>query len=153
MEAFVNMLQDALEHANVVRRRATTMIALLSTTLAFAGCGGDSGTTGPTLSADASLSALQIVTGTLIPIFTSGTTSYTVSVSNGTAFEIVRPTATNVDAKITVNGAPLESGAASSGIALAVGANTITIVVTAADQVTTRAYTIVVTRASTITTS
>jgi hypothetical protein len=146
------MLRNTLEHAKVARRAAMT-IAILSATLTFGGCGSDSGTTGPTLSADASLSALLIDTGTLIPIFTPGTTSYTASVPNGTPFEIVRPSATNVDAKITVNGAPVASGSASPGIALAVGPNTITIVVTAADQVTTRAYTIIVTRASTITTS
>jgi hypothetical protein len=44
------------------------------------------------------------------------------------------------------------SGSASPGIPLAVGANTITVLVTAQDQVTTRAYIIILSRASTITT-
>ncbi|WP_171056436.1 cadherin-like beta sandwich domain-containing protein, partial [Paenibacillus sinopodophylli] len=48
----------------------------------------------------------------------------------------------------TVNGIAVASGAASGDISLSVGSNTITTVVTAEDGITTKTYTLTVTRAA-----
>ena len=92
---------------------------------------------------DATLSALTISSGTLIPSFSSGTTSYKVSVSSGVSSVTVTPTRNESHATITVNGSSVTSGSASGAINLNVGSNTITIVVTAQDS-TTKTYTIIV---------
>ena len=97
------------------------------------------------ISNDATLSALTISSGTLTPSFSSGTTSYTASVSNGTSSVTVTPTRNNANATITVNGSSVSSGSPSGSISLNVGSNTITVVVTAQDS-STNTYTITVTR-------
>ncbi len=80
---------------------------------------------------------------------TSGTTTnYTTSVSNATTSVTVTPTAQDVNATIKVKGVTVSSGTASGSIALTVGANTISTVVTAQNGTTTRTYTITVNRAS-----
>src|SRR5690606_3044710 len=99
------------------------------------------------VSTDASLASLAVSTGTLDPAFATGITSYALDVPNGASSITVTPTATDGSASLTVDGAPLASGAASAPIALAVGDTTIAIVVTAEDGITTQTYTIVVTRA------
>ncbi|MGV7116504.1 cadherin-like beta sandwich domain-containing protein [Paenibacillus kyungheensis] len=96
-------------------------------------------------SSNADLSALSLSAGTLSPTFASGTTSYTASVSNATTSLTVTPTVADSTASVTVNGVAVTSGNASGAIALAVGSNTITTVVTAQDG-TTRTYTLTVTR-------
>ena len=145
----MNWLLNTLHKTPLRHRRTTSAIAIACATLAVSSCGSDeSSTTGPALSSDATLSALQLDTGTLTPAFASATISYTASVPNGTAFEIIRPSASNSAATITVNGAKVASGAASPGTALTVGSNTISVIVTAEDQQTTKAYTIVVNRAA-----
>ena len=98
------------------------------------------------LSADATLSNLVLSPGTLSPPFASNTTSYTAALSNSTASIRVTPTAAQANATITVNGTSVTSGSSSGSIALNVGANTITTIVTAQDGVTTQAYTVTVTR-------
>jgi uncharacterized repeat protein (TIGR02543 family) len=95
----------------------------------------------------ATLSALTLTTATLSPNFASGTTSYTVSVANGTTSITVTPTRTQANATITVNGTAVTSGSASGSISLNVGSNTITVVVTAQDGTTTSTYTVTVSRA------
>ncbi|MBC6414548.1 MAG: cadherin-like beta sandwich domain-containing protein, partial [Chromatiales bacterium] len=118
-------------------------------------------------SSDASLSDLTVSTGTLMPPFMRDTLDYTVEVANATTTITVTPTAnhpsatiavttgtitvtptaTNADATITVEAAEVESGSASSGIALAAGeVTTITVVVTAQDGKTKEHYMIAVTR-------
>jgi len=99
-------------------------------------------------SGNASLATFKISRGTLTPAFSSTTTSYTASVVNGVASMTVTPTAAASTATITVDGTAVVSGDASGSIALAVGSNTITTIVTAPDGVTTQTYTLVVTRAS-----
>ena len=99
------------------------------------------------VSTDASLASLAVSTGTLDPAFATGITSYALDVPNAASSITVTPTATDGSASLTVDGAPLASGAASAPIALAVGDTTIAIVVTAEDGITTQTYTIVVTRA------
>ncbi len=79
---------------------------------------------------------------------TGTTTTYTTSVSNATTSVTVTPTAQDANATIKVNGTTVTSGTASGSIALAVGNNTITTVVTAQDGTTTHTYSITVTRAS-----
>jgi gliding motility-associated-like protein len=98
-------------------------------------------------SANADLSAMSISAGTLAPAFASGTTTYTASVNNATTGITLTPTRAEANATITVNGTAVASGAASGNIALSVGSNTITTVVTAQDGSTTKTYTTTVTRA------
>ena len=98
-------------------------------------------------SGNADLSALSLSSGTLAPAFAAGTTSYTASVSNATTSLTVTPTVTDATASVTVNGVATTSGNASGAIALAVGANTLTTLVTAQDGTTTKTYTVTVTRA------
>ena len=99
-------------------------------------------------STNANLSSLAISQGMLSPSFASGTTSYTASVANNVTSLTVTPTVSNTNATVTVNGATVTSGNASGSIALAVGSNTITTVVTAEDGTTTQTYTVTVTRAA-----
>ena len=66
--------------------------------------------------------------------------------TNSTSSLTVTPTTANSNATVKVNGTTVVSGSASGGIALTVGANTITTVVTAADGVSTKTYTVTVTR-------
>ncbi|WP_168801042.1 cadherin-like beta sandwich domain-containing protein [Peteryoungia ipomoeae] len=104
------------------------------------------------LSTDASLSALVLSQGTLTPGFASGTNSYTASVGNAVTSLTVTPTATSLNATVTVNSVTVASGNASNAINLSVGSNTITVVVTAQDGVTTGTYTVTATRAAPLST-
>lgn len=92
------------------------------------------------------LSGLTINEGTLSPAFAEDTYSYTALVGNSTSSLTVTPTAQDATANITVNGAEVASGNASSAIPLSVGNNTINIVVTTKNG-NTKTYSIVVTRA------
>jgi gliding motility-associated-like protein len=98
------------------------------------------------LSTNATLSGLSISSGTLSPVFASGTNSYTASVSNTTASVTVTPTVADATATVKVNGTTVTSGSASGAIPLTVGSNTITTVVTAQDGITQQTYTVTVTR-------
>ncbi|WP_082615446.1 cadherin-like beta sandwich domain-containing protein [Acidovorax sp. Root267] len=100
-------------------------------------------------SPDASLRALTLSSGELSPTFAAGTTAYTVAVANAVSMVTLTPTATSSAASIRINGVAVTSGSASAAISLAVGTTTLTVRVTAQDKVTTRSYTIVVTRAAT----
>ncbi|MCY9597385.1 hypothetical protein PC41400_08855 [Paenibacillus chitinolyticus] len=101
-----------------------------------------------TFSTNANLSNLTLSTGTLSPVFASGTTSgYKADVSNGTASINVTPTVADSTATLKVNGSAVASGSPSP-VSLNVGANTITIEVTAQDGTTKKTYTVEVTRAA-----
>ena len=91
---------------------------------------------------DASLSSLSVSGATLDPAFSPEVTSYTATVPNSTDSVVVSATTSNVNANFTIN------GGTNATVALVVGFNSISIVVTAANGTTTRTYTIVVTRAS-----
>ena len=95
----------------------------------------------------ATLSALDLSTGTLSPTFASGTTSYTTSVANSITSITVTPTRTEANAT-TVQYLGATGTTPFSG-ALAVGSNVIRTVVTAQDGTTTSTYTVTVTRIST----
>ncbi len=98
-------------------------------------------------STNADLSNLSVSSGTISPAFASGTTGYTASVINTVTSLTVTPTTSDATATITVNGTAVTSGSASGAISLNTGPNTITTVVTAQDGVTTKTYTVTVTRA------
>ena len=97
-------------------------------------------------STDASLSALALGSGTLSPTFASGTYVYTASVGNGTSTITVTPTKTDAGASF-VQYLGAEGTTAFTG-AIAVGANIIRTIVTAADGTTLLTYTVTVTRAA-----
>ncbi|MGO4547976.1 cadherin-like beta sandwich domain-containing protein [Paenibacillus sp. 2TAB23] len=98
-------------------------------------------------SSAATLSGLTISPGSFNETFASGTTTYTASVANNVAEINVIPTVSDSTASLKVNGETSVSGSVYGPIPLEVGPNTITTVVTAQDGVTTRSYSIVVTRA------
>ena len=102
----------------------------------------------PPASTVATLSNLTLSAGTLTPAFASGTNGYTDNVSNTTSSLTVTPIITDATASVKVNGITVVSGSASQAIALNVGSNTISTVVTAQDGTTTQTYTVTVTRAA-----
>lgn len=93
------------------------------------------------------LSDLSLSSGTLSQTFNSATLSYSASVANSVSSVTVTPTVNSGSGAITVNSESVSSGNASSAISLAVGLNTITIIVTPSGGNATT-YTIAVTRAS-----
>src|SRR6185437_6737392 len=99
------------------------------------------------LSSNDDLSSLKVSEGVLSPTFASGSTSYSDAVGNTITSVTVTPATADPNAVITVNGAPLASGTASTAIALNVGDNIINIVTTAPDGVSSKTYTVTVTRA------
>jgi len=100
------------------------------------------------LLSDVDLTNIVLGSGSLSPVFSSGNTSYTAMVTNATTSITITPTLNNPASSIKVNNTAIASGATSAPIALAVGNTTINIVVTAADGVTKKTYTVVVTRPS-----
>lgn len=100
------------------------------------------------LAADATLSNLVVSEGTLTPAFDSGTTSYTVDVTNGVTSIDVTATANDANHdSITINATPATSGQPETFM-LAEGANLITVTVVAEDAVTDQDYEVTVTRAA-----
>lgn len=87
-------------------------------------------------------------TGDLSPAFGGGTLAYTMSVANDTSSIAFTPYTQFATATVKVNGASVATGQKSANISLAVGINTVTVVSTAQDGVTTRTYTITITRAA-----
>ena len=83
----------------------------------------------------------------LTPLFSPGTTSYTATVANDRTHVKLTPTVADNESTVTVAGTTVSSGAASGAIALSVGANAITVQVTAQDE-TMKDYTVTITRQS-----
>ena len=102
------------------------------------------------LSNVATLANLVPDEGTLSPAFVSSTTSYADSVSTAIAGITLTPTTTDSTATVTINGITVASGTASGDLPLAIGDNTITVIVTAQDGVTTDTYTVDVYRGATM---
>ena len=98
------------------------------------------------LSTNAALSALKISSGTLSPIFSSGTFSYSTTVNNLASSVTIIPTVAYPTATVKVNGTTVPSRSASSGISLNTGSNIISVEVTAEDGRSTQTYTIDVNR-------
>ncbi|MFY7898954.1 MAG: cadherin-like beta sandwich domain-containing protein, partial [Chitinophagaceae bacterium] len=102
------------------------------------------------LSSDANLTDLILSQGTLSPLFASNTTAYTITYLNNVSQITITPTKSNANASIQVrinagNYTTINSGIASGNLALNVGNNTINVLVTAED-LSTKLYTIIVTR-------
>ena len=97
-------------------------------------------------SADATLRSLSLSGVTLSPSFTSGTTSYTASVANSVSSTSVTAATTHdgATAVVKLGGVTDTDGT----VGLAVGANVITVEVTAEDGTTMQTYTVTVTRAA-----
>lgn len=96
-------------------------------------------------SGNADLVGLVPSVGSLEPAFSSSATNYVLAVSTETSSLELTPTSADPTATITVNGAPVASGSASSAIPVGIGNTTLTVVVTAQNG-TTRSYTVNVTR-------
>ena len=101
-------------------------------------------------SSNALLSALTISSGDLNETFSATTYLYTKSVAYGSTACTVTPTHADAGSTIKVNGSAVTSGAASGSISLSVGQNAILIMVTAADATTILIYTIIITRAASL---
>ena len=108
----------------------------------------------PTLSTDATLSALSLGTGvTLDPTFASGTYAYTASVANSVEEVTVAPTTTDTDATFEYLDssdntlADADTNTAGQQVDLDVGDTVFKVKVTAEDDTTTQTYTVTVTRA------
>ena len=98
-------------------------------------------------SADATLASLVPSVGSLDPAFGKETLSYSLNVENTVESLTFTPTVSEPAARVTVAGGSVASGRSSSPIGLAVGSNTVSIVVTAPNG-TNRSYTVVVSRAA-----
>lgn len=96
------------------------------------------------LSDDALLSSLTASSISLTPVFNSTTFGYTANVSNGISNTTVSVVTSDDSATATING----TAGSSKVVALNVGNNTITVIVTAEDGVTTKTYTITITRSA-----
>ena len=96
-------------------------------------------------SMDATLSGLTL-SGVDFGAFASRTTSYTAQVAYSVSETTVTPTVKNSGASYVIKLGGVED--ADGKISRAVGSNTITVVITAEDQSTTRTYTVTVTRAA-----
>ncbi len=98
-------------------------------------------------SSNANLFGLALSGGTPNPGFAAGTVNYAASVAYGVTSITATPTREEANATIAVNGHATASGQPSAAISLDVGANVITVVVTAQDGTTQKTYTVTVTRA------
>jgi gliding motility-associated-like protein len=96
---------------------------------------------------DVSLAALTLSNGALNPAFLSGTLTYNANVGNGLTTMTVTPTANNPTAIITVQGNVVTSGQPSQALNLVVGVNTIAVVITDANHLTSKTYTLKITEA------
>lgn len=95
---------------------------------------------------DATLSNMTLSDGTLSPAFNTTTYAYTATVLNSVDSLTVTPTTTDNSATVTVGG-----NSAATSVNLTVGTNTISVEITGSDGVTTKEYTITVTRRAEIT--
>jgi gliding motility-associated-like protein len=116
------------------------------------GTGGDGGTGVVILryevSTDANLTALSVAEGVIAPVFALNTTSYSLTLPNGTNSLTITPTTSHSDALISINGEGTDSGKPSRAFDVEVGDNTFSVVVTAPDGRTRKIYTLNVHRIS-----
>ena len=104
----------------------------------------------PPPSTDATLDMLELSRVTLDPVFSSARAGYTASVVNGVESTAVTATPTDSAASYVVELGGVDDDGVDDDdgvVDLAVGANVITVVVTAEDGQTTKTYTVTVTRA------
>jgi len=96
-----------------------------------------------TISDDATLSNLEASGLTLTPSFASAVTSYSANVANSVSSTTITAAATESASTVEINGSELTNRV----VALNVGENIITVIVTAEDGVTTQTYTVTINRA------
>lgn len=99
-------------------------------------------------SSDASLATLVAGAGSLTPAFATQLRDYAIEVPNDTTSLEIAATTTHPNATISVNGEPAATRAVSKTIVLQAGVNSISTLVRGPDGITTRTYTIKVTRAA-----
>ncbi|RZU66782.1 cadherin-like protein [Microterricola gilva] len=99
-------------------------------------------------SSNADLTGLSLSNATISPAFSNGEVTYTATVPYLTTSTTVTGVVADATAILRINGHDTASGTASAPIALAVGANTITVSATAEDGVTETTRTVNVTRAA-----
>ena len=90
---------------------------------------------------------LTVDNGALLPEFDRDVTEYELSVDNATSAITITPEVTNLFANYAIS-ADTDTTVIDDTVDLSLGANVVTITVTAADGVTTRDYTVAVTRAA-----
>ena len=90
---------------------------------------------------------LTVDNGALLPEFDRDVTEYELSVDNATSAIAITPEVTNLFANYAIS-ADSDATVIDDTVDLSLGANVVTITVTAADGVTTKAYTLTVTRAA-----
>ena len=90
---------------------------------------------------------LTVDNGALLPEFDRDVTEYELSVDNATSAITITPEVTNLFATYAIS-ADTDATVIDDTVDLSLGANVVTITVTAADGVTTRDYTVTVTRAA-----
>ena len=98
-------------------------------------------------SADATLSSLSLSGVTLTPVFAAGTTAYAASVGHAVTETTVTASASDASASVEITPEDADDQTLGDQVDLAVGETTISVVVTAQDGVTTRTYSVTVTRA------
>ena len=98
-------------------------------------------------SADATLASLVPSVGSLDPAFDKDTLSYSVNLENSVERISFAPTVSEPSARVSVAGSNVASGSSSAPLGLAIGSNTVSIVVTAPSGAN-RSYTVVVNRAA-----
>ena len=96
---------------------------------------------------NADLNSLSVSAGLLNTAFESNTLNYSVNVASNVTSTTVTASTAEGAATFTINGNAATSSIPSSSINLNVGANPITVIVTASDGVTTKTYTVTVIRA------
>lgn len=95
---------------------------------------------------NAFLSNLTTSFGSFTPSFNGNTLNYTANVAHPVSAITLTPLTSNSYSTVTVNSAPVVSGSASAPVLLNVGNNTINVICTAQDGITTKTYTLNVTR-------
>ena len=120
-------------------------VSAIGFSVAFNGCGSSTTNVVTAPDSQASLLGLSISAGTLSPLFSGVTTTYTVDVANGVASLTVTPTSASANATLKVNGVAVASGASSAALPLAFGDTAITILVTAQNGAV-KTYSLIVTR-------
>jgi len=100
------------------------------------------------IATNANLSSIVPGAGALSPAFASNTTAYSITLARtATSFRLT-PVVSQAGATVKVNGTSLPTGSASGPAALVNGANLFSIVVTAPNGVTTKTYSLTVTRSA-----
>lgn len=97
----------------------------------------------PTPSSDAALTSLSLGAAALSPAFNASTVAYTAATTNTTNVINAVPADAGAKVDITVGGKSVDNG---SSITWADGSNTVEITVTAEDGITTKTYTVTVTK-------